>query len=368
MLRKIAMDLRPLQSSHARRGIGRWLLEFVLAVASIDTTTEYMILWSGFETVPQFFKNQSVVRIPQKIPGIRWLTDYLLLPLYVQQTHADLYVATDYMAYPLNRSSIPVVSIIYDFLPLSLPEYKWRTRWGCRLNFNHLSSHQHLFFISDYTLSQVGHYLKEPMPLMSKIGVGVNHHRFHPSSREDIEAVSQKWNLSRYVIYVGETNRRKNILRLIQAVDGLPEDIALVLVGGSFLKAQDLVQAVKQIKYPRRVRLTGHLEDPEMVALISGAEVMVFPSLAEGFGFPVIEAMACGTPVITSITSSLPEAANGAALLVNPVSVESIQQGIQQLLDSPQQRERLRSKGFQHTSQLTWEHCAKHFLDYCNQQ
>ncbi|NJK79434.1 MAG: glycosyltransferase family 4 protein [Chloroflexaceae bacterium] len=112
----------------------------------------------------------------------------------------------------------------------------------------------------------------------------------------------------------------------------------------------------------QRVHFPGYIEDSDLPALLSGAQAFVFPSLYEGFGMPVLEAMACGTPVLTSTISSLPEVAGEAALLVDPLSTDVIAGGLARLLNDAALRDTLRDKGLLHAARFTWARCAAETL------
>src|SRR5690606_32858313 len=109
--------------------------------------------------------------------------------------------------------------------------------------------------------------------------------------------------------------------------------------------------------------LTGYVRDDDLAALYTGARALVFPSLYEGFGLPALEAMACGTPVIASMTSSLPEVMGDAGVLVDPERTEDIARGIRQVLDNPGLVQELRSRGLERAQQFTWERAAAVTLD-----
>jgi len=137
---------------------------------------------------------------------------------------------------------------------------------------------------------------------------------------------------------------------------------SLVIGGGKNKELFFLKSVVNKLGISKQVFLTGSLTDPEVVALMNAADVFVFPSLEEGFGLPALEAMACGTPVVTSNLSSLPEVVGDAALLVNPFDVQEIANGIKRLLTDEQLKEALITKGFQRVKKFSWENTAKETL------
>jgi glycosyltransferase involved in cell wall biosynthesis len=157
-----------------------------------------------------------------------------------------------------------------------------------------------------------------------------------------------------YFLSVGDIQPRKNLARVIRSVQRvrqeLPE-VSLVLVGATYSAGEERPDA--------GVLLPGHVPDANLAALYSGATALVFPSLYEGFGLPVLEAMQCGTPVITSNTSSLPEVAGDAALLVDPTDEDALSQAMLDVLRDERLRLRLRCAGLERAAQFTWERCAE---------
>ena len=169
-----------------------------------------------------------------------------------------------------------------------------------------------------------------------------------------------------YVLYVGTIEPRKNIARLVQAFAhlkraGLPHK--LVLVGQPGWHFQPIYAEIERQGITRDVVLTGYVPEQDLPALYSGAECMAFPSLYEGFGLPVLEAMACGTPVVTSHSSSLAEVAGDAALLIDPYSVEQIAGALARIHDDPQLAGDFVTRGLERATRFTWESAARATLD-----
>ncbi len=179
----------------------------------------------------------------------------------------------------------------------------------------------------------------------------------------DIATVRRKYDLpDRYFLFIGTLQPRKNIARIVQAYQlwckqNPAQSIGLVLAGGKgWLYDERWVAGVDGIRLP------GYIDEADKGTLYAGAEALIFPSLYEGFGFPVIEAMHCGVPVIASNTSSLPELVGDASLLVNPLEVESIAEQMNRLTNSPSLAAELREKGHQQAKQFTWEKAAHDVL------
>jgi glycosyltransferase involved in cell wall biosynthesis len=183
-----------------------------------------------------------------------------------------------------------------------------------------------------------------------------------------VEALRQKYKLpERYFLFIGTLQPRKNIARIAQAYaqwwsGHQIEDVGLVLAGGKgWLYDEAWTSGLPNLHMP------GYIDDTDKGALYAGALALVFPSLYEGFGFPVIEAMHCGTPVITSNTSSLPELAGDAALLVNPAETYLIADALEDLASDEGLRQSLREKGYLQAAKFTWNKAAEQVMNALEQ-
>lgn len=191
---------------------------------------------------------------------------------------------------------------------------------------------------------------------------------FQPVSSTKITKVARKYNLPKsYILYVGDINYNKNLPALIKAIKYLPKTLKLVLVGKNFVRQsipewQAIETQIALSDVQSRVKLLNNVS-PDAVddlnAIYSGATVYVQPSLYEGFGLPILEAMQSGCPVVASNNSSLPEVAGDAALLVEP-DAESLAAGIQQVLDlSPSARQKMIKQGIERAKTFTWKKTAR---------
>jgi glycosyltransferase involved in cell wall biosynthesis len=163
-----------------------------------------------------------------------------------------------------------------------------------------------------------------------------------------------------YVLCVGTFEPRKNLAGAVRAFERVSRDFPehkLVLVGGKGWKNADLERALKASPAPIECR--GRVFDDELVRLYSGADCFLFPSLGEGFGFPVLEAMACGAPVVASDRTSLPELAGDAAVLVDPTDDDALASALASVLASPHRRAELRERGLEHSRAFSWPECAR---------
>jgi len=170
-----------------------------------------------------------------------------------------------------------------------------------------------------------------------------------------------------YFLTVGTVEPRKNLVRLLEAYARFsasrPGGPALVLAGGKGWGERPVLEAVRRLRLSDRVRFCDYVTQGELPLLYSAALALAYPSLHEGFGLPVIEAFACGTPVLTSNLSALPEVAGGAALLVDPHSIASIQQGLERLAGNEPLRRRLARLGVARAKRFRWSEAARRTLD-----
>lgn len=178
----------------------------------------------------------------------------------------------------------------------------------------------------------------------------------------ELERVRQRYNLQKpFVLYVGTIEPRKNLTRLVAAfarARRLQPNLELILAGQLGWKYASLLRAIKDLNLGRAVRRLGYVPDEDLPALYSLARMLAFPSLYEGFGLPVVEAMACGTPVLTSNGSSLAEIAAGASCLVDPLDIGDIAQGLVSLATDDGLHARLRTAGLLRSAQFSWQQAA----------
>jgi glycosyltransferase involved in cell wall biosynthesis len=186
--------------------------------------------------------------------------------------------------------------------------------------------------------------------------------RFRPVKPTTIDQVLTRLALPRnYVLSLGSLEPRKNIARLLEAWSlllarkALAEDVHMIVVGSK----SSLFRSVNFTSVPDRVLFTGYIADEHLPALYTGALAFVYPSLYEGFGSPPLEAMACGAPVVASSSTSIPEVVGSGALLVNPLEVESIADGMRSIIENSSLRESMRTAGLERATLFTWDNSAR---------
>jgi glycosyltransferase involved in cell wall biosynthesis len=198
---------------------------------------------------------------------------------------------------------------------------------------------------------------------------GVDHDQFSPAT--DLAAAREELRLrhgidGRYVFFTANDQYKKNTERLVEAFGLVARDVpdvTLALAGWHTPRFQGVVDLIERRGLSDRVRILGHLGDHELTLLYGGASVFALPSLHESFGMPVLEAMACGAPIVTSNVYSLPEVCGEAAEYVDPYDVGSIAAGIRQVLDDPARAEELRDLGLERAAGFTWRKAAERHLE-----
>jgi glycosyltransferase involved in cell wall biosynthesis len=194
------------------------------------------------------------------------------------------------------------------------------------------------------------------------IHLGVDRSIFKAIPGDLLETTLNKYNVSKkYLLTVGTLEPRKNLLKVIEAFSLLEnkDEFQMVIIGNSGWGNLNLSSIIKQYNIDSEVIITGYIDKDELNAFYSGAEVFVFPSLYEGFGLPILEAMSCGCPVITSNSSSMPEVANNAAILVDSGDGSEIKNALYSVLNNPDLRKTLRNKGFENVDKFSWENASR---------
>jgi len=185
---------------------------------------------------------------------------------------------------------------------------------------------------------------------------------FRPQAAEVVEAARRRLGLpDQYLLFVGTIQPRKNLLRLIKAHGQVPEAPSLVIVGRPGWMSAPIMEYIENASH--RVQVLDSVADADLPAVYSGATALTFPSLYEGFGIPALEAMACGTAVVASTTSSLPEVVGGAGILVDPLSVDGIAAAIRRIIGEPDLRYELGARGRERSRHFTWPTAARQALE-----
>ena len=249
-----------------------------------------------------------------------------------------------------RRPSGKVVCTFHDLFVMtgdySTPEFKERFTRQAR----HAAENSDIVIaVSAFTADQVS----------SLLGFERSHIRVIPHGVRQATLPDKKLR-EKIILSVGTLQKRKNIARLVDAFDELPRDWRLVLAGSpTGYGANEILHRIENSRSRERIRVTGYLAAGELNALSKSASIFAFPSLDEGFGIPVLEAMAIGVPVVTSNRSALPEVTGDAALLIDPQQTEALQTALHDLIDSEELREKLSNAGLDRAGLFTWERAVR---------
>ncbi len=275
----------------------------------------------------------------------------------------DLFHATDHLV--PRFASVPVVATLMDAIPLSHPEWI-RTRFATVKHWLWRQAGRwadHVVTISDYSKQEIVRHFGVDADRISVIPLGVHPRFFERIDADARTALRQRLGLpERFFLFVGTLQPRKNLERVLDAHASLPVrmqgEVPLVVVGRAGWGCAHLVARMREPQAEARILWLQYMPDADVRALMQSATALVFPSLCEGFGLPVVEAFASRLPVITANTTSLPEVAGDAALQVNPLSVGDIAQAMRELASDESLADRLRQAGLLRAKAMTWQACA----------
>lgn len=297
-------------------------------------------------------------------PPLRILFEQTVLPLFLLKHRIEVVHSLHY-SFPLVSFGAKTVVTIHDMTSYSMPEvhlelkkryYRFYIRAASRCA-------DALIFVSKSAQADFVARLGPPNGLSRVIYHGKSE-RFALCRQEDLLcAVRERYGLPpRFVLYIGMIEPRKNLVRLVQAFAQIaPQhpDAALVIAGMKGWMYEDLFEEVRRLDLVQRVLFPGFIAEEDKPLLLCASSAFAYVSLYEGFGLPVLEALACGVPTVTSNTSSLPEVAGDAALLVDPICVEHIAMALHRLLSEPAFQETLRTRSVMQAARFTWEHTAR---------
>lgn len=258
------------------------------------------------------------------------------------------------------------IVFIHDMAYRAYPKtVRFRTKMNLILNMNRtIKRADHIVTVSEFSRSEIMKYLRIPKKNITVIPCGVDHAVFRPGyPKRQVDRVREKYGIDGdYLLYLGTIEPRKNLERLVVAYQRLlyrmPNAPLLLLAGGKGWKSRSIYAAASKRMLKGKIRFLGYVENADRPLLLNGAMAFVFPSLYEGFGMPPLEAMACGTPVITSDSASLPEVAGDAAIKVDPMRTDEIAEAMYRICKDEDFRKRLSESGLRRAEKYTWKRAA----------
>jgi glycosyltransferase involved in cell wall biosynthesis len=353
---RIGIDARKLHDF----GIGTYIRNLLRYLARLDSRNEFILLsrphdveginalGANFRAVPELAGNYSM--------GEQWR-----VPLVLRRERVDLFHAPHYVLPPLVRC--PSVVTIHDVIHLMFPNYlpsRLALTYARKSITMAARRATRVMTVSESSKRDILRFVDIPADKIDVIYNAYDERFGVEPSEEEVVRVRERYQLhDRFVLYAGNVKPHKNLERLIQAFHlvrrrGL-DDLKLVLIGDEISRYASLRRAVHQHQLHKYVRFLGYLPEETLAVMYRLAGLFAFPSLYEGFGLPPLEAMASGTPVVTSNLSSLPEVTGDSAILVDPYDPEAIADGMHQVLTNDELRRELRQKGIARARQFSWE-------------
>ena len=361
---RIALDLRTATDHFP--GIGRYAKNLAGAMVPLlgEGDQVLFVCQPGQSVLPNSRESTGERVLVAEVPSSPFsLSQQWSVPAVLRRHGASVYHSLYYLM-PYGPG-VPTVVTIYDLIPLRLPHHvPAATRILFRVFVQMaLRTASHVVVISEATRRDLLARYRLPSESVTVIPLAVEP-AFRPQPREAVRALCARLNLpDRYVLYVGSNKPHKNLVRLVEAWARMqPRSFPLVIAGYWSEAYPEVKRRIEGLGLGGAVRLVGPMREEDLPALYSGALLFTFPSEYEGFGLPVLEAMACGVPVVAARVSSLPEVAGDAALFVDPRDLDALAQRMDELLGNEGLRKHLAEKGLERAREFSWERCAAETL------
>jgi len=342
-------------------------VELLRALAAVDQCNEYHVLCLSDKAPSAFGVRQQNVAYKVMWPPFRPVSLLTSVPAAMIRRGLDLVHAT-FMPPPISPTRY-IFTMVCDSM-FQHPEFypaaiRWRLQGLTRLALRRAAL---TICISQSIRDNIRERFKVPEERLAVVHLGASP-KFRPIPRpENLEFLDRTYGIRfPYFLFSGRWEPRKNLLRILQAFaqfkGRFPSEVKLVLTGLRTWWAPQADALISRLGIEGEVVDLGKSPVDELPFLYSGALALVFPSLWEGFGLPVVEAMACGTPVITSNVSSMPEVAGRAALLVDPYSISEITEAMCRIASDSSKRQELAAEGLKRATTFTWDRTARQTLD-----
>jgi glycosyltransferase involved in cell wall biosynthesis len=357
---RIAIDARKLHDF----GIGTYVQNLLRHLARLDADTEYVLFCRRED------REALSALGPNFRPAVESAAPYSILeqisvPARLLRERVDLFHSPHYVLPPLTACKSVVT--IHDCIHLMFPQYlPNKLAYGYAKTFMWWAAHGsgRVLTVSEASKRDILRYFHIPEQKITVIHNGLDDRFRTPPPEAEVHRVRERFQLQeQFVLYAGNVKPHKNVERLIEAFHHLRTigftQLKLLIIGNDISRYATLRRAIHTHNLHKYVRVLGFVPDQTLAILYRLASVFVFPSLYEGFGLPPLEAMACGTPVVTSNVSSLPEVVGDAAVLVDPYDARSIAEGIRRVLVDESLRRDLQARGVAHAHSFSWEQAAR---------
>lgn len=349
------------ETGYRRAGIHQYIYQVLRHLPDTLDTPDYIVFTqytdAALRQQRQMQLHASKWPLENRIARILW--EQTIWPLWSMRHRLDLLHSMAFVT-PL-LTSVPTVVTVYDLSFVHYPDrfpflqrvyLTTQTRQSCQRA-------QRVITISESSREDVHRFYGIPLSRIDAVVPGVEAH-YRPLPAAEVDAFRQRQGLpDRFILHVGTLQPRKNIPTLIEAMALLSDEIPLILVGGKGWLYDEIFARITQLGLQKRVHFAGYVPDDDLPLWYNAAALLVFPSVYEGFGLPVVEAMACGTPVVAAHTSSIPEAAGDAGILFAPHDVKQLAQGITAVLTDLDLAAVMRTKGLQQARRFSWKRAGQ---------
>ncbi len=372
---KIAIDIR----RKTEFGVGTYIRNVVRTLGRLDHTNSYFLIGpiakveevgplpANFHTVPLLASEQSV-------------KGYLEFRSQLKKLDCDLVHIPNLFSVP-RALPCPYVMTVHDML-----EHMSRARqqtgfwgaWHLQMTKKVLRGAARIFAVSNFTRTEIEKLFDIPSNRIEVVYNAIDERFLHGhANAADRELIAQRYQVTYpFLLYAGRISPHKNVVRMIEAFSALKTelekeqaypDLKLIIIGDDLSGNPDLRRTVVRSGVQNDVRFLGFIPIEVLRIFYDEAKIFVFPSLYEGFGLPPLEAMAHGTPVVTSNLTSLPEVVGNAAVLVNPENVFEIMRALHRVLTDQALRDRMKERGYQQVTRFSWEISVRRVLDVYRQ-
>ncbi len=372
---KIAIDIRRMTEF----GVGTYIRNVVRTLGRLDRENEFILIGSlakveEIGALPPNFRAIPLLASDRSVQGYREFRDAL------QGLGCDLVHIPNLFSVP-RMLPCPYVMTVHDMLEhMSRARQQngfWRS-FHFQMTKRVLAGAARIFAVSNFTRNEIEKLFEIPSDHVEVVYNAIDERFLHGhASAADRELIAQRYQVTYpFLLYAGRVSAHKNVVRMIEAFSALKTelerdqaypDLKLIIIGDDLSGNPDLRRTVVRSGVQHDVRFLGFVPIEVLRIFYDEAKIFVFPSLYEGFGLPPLEAMAHGTPVVTSNVSSLPEVVGNAAVLVNPENVFEIMRALRRVLMDRPLRERMKERGYQQATKFSWETSVRRMLEVYGQ-
>lgn len=351
-------------------GIERYVMELIKNLAVIDKKNKYILFFNQHEPIMNIVSNYNfsnyVTKIKTSFKFFRIFWEQFWLAKEIEKNNVSIFHGPSFLT-PLSKKS-KYVTTIHDLSFFKYPEsftLENKLYFKFFLKRSILNS-EIIIADSESTKKDIVHYFNVLPDKIRVIYLGVEENYFPVKDSELLNSIRKKYNLpEKFVLFTGVLSPRKNLEKTLKAFYLLKKKNyphKFVIVGKKGWLYETIFDLVKSLEIQKDVIFTDYVPEKDLLAFYSLADFLILVSLYEGFGLPILEAMACGCPVVTANVSSMPEVAGDAAILVDPNSVKDISEGMEKCISNKELRKKLVEKGFQRAQMFNWKKTAEKTL------